>query len=364
MSNKGEGRRLSGNIPLAYDRQQPGPYSEHSLPTPPVPPAVYPPYYDRFAPEEPTPSPYHEGYTQEYNPKYWRTDPWQESEPVAWPDRREPVREPYNTQWDRPARETPTTRMFEPSATWKQTHTGPLPYPESISQPRERPAERFPEPPLREYRERQLERSRPHDVYSPSQPAPERFRPYTSPMAPASVARNRIPYVTPRSDNNRPPHLEPEWAPEDDDLYADRGEARSKEPLNVFSARSGSQGRVDRRFHSRDSVESANPLIFRILNLYLSSHPYHSWYVSHWGLNPSHRRARNQYLARLRTRLRLALCICTMPQGLLSRELINLRRYSCRHHLVPLASQAIQRLVFRLSLLHCRYLLWLGSLLA
>lgn len=175
MSNKGEGRRLSGNIPLAYDvsappchrivsthpsryptqRQQPGPYSEHSLPTPPVPPAVYPPYYDRFAPEEPTPSPYHEGYTQEYNPKYWRTDreylprtpsperfrpaqteawprppAWQESEPVAWPDRREPVREPYNTQWDRPARETPTTRMFEPSATWKQTHTGPLPYPE------------------------------------------------------------------------------------------------------------------------------------------------------------------------------------------------------------------------------------------
>lgn len=167
MSANGDARRLSGNPPLPYDvstppshrvfpthsswypmqRQQPGPYPEHPLTTPPGPPPAYP-YYDRFGPEEPPAPPFREGFASEYNPKYWRTDreyppntpsperyrptpaegwprppAWQEPEPVAWPDRS--ARDAFNPLWTRPTRETPSTRMFEPSATWKQIHKGP-----------------------------------------------------------------------------------------------------------------------------------------------------------------------------------------------------------------------------------------------
>ncbi|KAI0370587.1 hypothetical protein BV20DRAFT_1113096 [Pilatotrama ljubarskyi] len=315
MSSMGDGRRLSGNLPLTYDvsappshrdfpahsswypmqRQQPAPYTEPPLPIPPAPPTAYP-YYDRFAPEEPpAPPSFREGYTNEYDPHYWRTDreyfppapsperyrttkvepwprpaSWQEPEPAPWPER-PPVRDPYGPQWNRPAppppppppREAPATRTFEPSATWKQSHTGPAPYPESFGPPRERPVERFPEPPIRDFRERPVEPQRPREVFSPPQPARERYRPYSPPppLAPPSAARNRFPYVGPRPDNHRPAFSEPEWAPEDDDLYADRADGSSREPPPMFSARSGSKDRGKRRFRGRESTQrSVSPV--------------------------------------------------------------------------------------------------------
>lgn len=324
MSNNGDVRRLSGNLPLPYDvsappshrvfpthpswypvqRQQPGPpYPEHPLATPPAPPTAYP-YYDRFAPEEPLAPPFREGVTPEYNPKFWRTDreypppipsperyrpppaepwprppTWQEPEPVPWPDRREPVRDPYTPpQWNRPGREAPATRMFEPSATWKQIHSGPPPYPDryvcafltslpyltqkrSVPPPRERPAERFGAPPVRDFRDRPVDRPRAREVFSPPQAAGERFPPFSPPAPPGSAARNRFPFVNPRSDNYRPPLPEPDWAPEDDDLYADRGEGSSRDPPPPFSARAKSQDLIDRRRMSRDNVErSVSPV--------------------------------------------------------------------------------------------------------
>ncbi|KAI0355922.1 hypothetical protein OH77DRAFT_1424192 [Trametes cingulata] len=297
MSNMGDGRRLSGNLPLTYDRQQPAPYTDPPLPIPPAPSAAYP-YYDRFAPEEPpAPPPFREGYTNEYDPHYWRTDreyfpppapsperyrppkvepwprpaAWQEPEPAPWPER-PPARDPYGPgpQWNRPPpppppppRETPPTRTFEPSATWKQSHSGPPPYPESFGPPRERPVERFPEPPMRDFRERPGEPPRPREAFSPPQPARERHRPYSSPVPPAppSAVRNRFPHVGPRPDNHRPTFPEPDWAPEDDDLYADRAEGGSRDPPPVFSARSGSQDRGVRRFRGRDSTQrSVSPV--------------------------------------------------------------------------------------------------------
>ncbi|KAH9899173.1 hypothetical protein C8Q73DRAFT_309271 [Cubamyces lactineus] len=301
MSNLGEARRLSGNPTLTYDvsappshpvfpthtswyhaqRQQP--YSEHRLATPPAPTAGYP-YYDRYPPEEPPAPTFREGYATEFGPNYWRperdffpTTPsperfrppqveawprpasWQEPEPPAWPERREVAREPYTPQWNRPARDVPATRMFEPSDNWKQSHVGPMPYPESVPPVRERPAERYPELPPREFRERPAERPRPREVYSPPQPTGERYRPYSPPSS--SAARNRFPYPNARSDSHRPPLPEVDWAPEDDDLYADRNEGINREPTVAYPVLPASQDRVDRRFRPKDSVErSVSPI--------------------------------------------------------------------------------------------------------
>lgn len=121
--------------------------------------------------------------------------------------------------------------------------------------------ERFAGLPVRDFRDRPVDRPWPREVYSPSQPGGERFPPFSPPAPPGSAPRNRFPYGNPHSDNYRPPHPEPEWAPEDDDLYADRGEGSSRDPPPPFSARSASQDRVDRRLMSRDNVErSVSPV--------------------------------------------------------------------------------------------------------
>ncbi|KAI0327576.1 hypothetical protein GY45DRAFT_1308488 [Cubamyces sp. BRFM 1775] len=149
--------------------------------------------------------------------------------------------------------------MFEPSDNWKQHHVGPAPYPESVPPVRERPAERYPEPPARDFRERPVDRPRPREVYSPSQPTGERFRPHSPPSS--STARNRFPYPNARPDNHRPPLPEADWAPEDDDLYADRAEGISREPPVGYPAPPASQDRVDRRFRPRGSIErSVSPV--------------------------------------------------------------------------------------------------------
>ncbi|KAI0676321.1 hypothetical protein C8Q78DRAFT_996704 [Trametes maxima] len=256
MSNKGQNRRLSGN-PLTYDVSVPPPH--RPLPAPAFREGYGPNHWHperEFFPGTPSPERFRPPQVEPWP----RPPSWQEPEPLNWA----PVHDPYVPQWNRaaaPAREVASTRMFEPSDTWKQTHHGPMPYPESVA-PRERPLERFPEPVVRNFRRGRVDRSRPRDAYSPNQPAGERYRPYSPP--PPSAARNRVPYTNPGTDNLnfRPPSPEAEWAPEDDDLYADRPDSSSRvAPPTTRSIRSDSLDRSEKRFRGRDGFErSVTPI--------------------------------------------------------------------------------------------------------
>ena len=234
MLNKGAQRRASGNMPLPFDvsthhsprvfpthpswhpmqRQQP--FVDHTTPGPSAPF----PYYDRYGPEDPQPPPvptpaFREGYSNDYDPAFWRPEPEFIPEPTQSPDRfRPPPPQPDTWQgppawkgsgsgpwpsrkkgrggFKHPPRKAPSnapppeaasTRMFEPSDNWKQTHG-------------------------------ELDRARP---YSPSQPA-ERLSLYSPP---STGNRNSFPPTNPRPDFYRPPPNDTEhWTPDESDPYS------------------------------------------------------------------------------------------------------------------------------------------------
>lgn len=255
MANKGNQRRVSGNIPIPYDvsirpsprvspthsswhpvqRQQP--FAEHPAPGPSVPYA--PPFLNRFGPgpEEPPAPGFREGYPNEFppGPNFWgpdreffppatqspdrfrppQPDGWQHpptwKEPEAagppWPERRNN----HNT-FNRPPRDNTATRMFEPSDNWKQTHG---------------------------------ERTRGRNYHSMSQPQAERFRPYSS-LPNGNANRNRFPQANQRSDPYRPPFNDADTWVADETPY----EGISRDYQAAIAARSTTPDRLEKRTRS------------------------------------------------------------------------------------------------------------------
>ncbi|OBZ67717.1 hypothetical protein A0H81_12347 [Grifola frondosa] len=188
-------------------------------------------YYDRYVPSR-SPPVYRDGYTNNFGADLWRPErayygrspsperyrdtptenwdgplAWKDVDQSGWSDRREPRIDSYGQLVDRNQRDTMATRMFEPSDTWKQSHTEPNPFDDGPS--RERANDRFPEPLIRDFRDRSVDRPRVRDHYSPPHFSGDRYRPY-SPGP--NVAQPGDPLGPLRSPSYHPPSPEREPA--------------------------------------------------------------------------------------------------------------------------------------------------------